>query len=77
MVSSGSAIKGLWLGNRKVVSQVVGKTEADFLGEEQLAKLGEEVDKKEEPATQPRIDYIDFGSDSGEKDDYVTCHAEM
>ena len=37
------------------------KAEADFLGEEQLGKLGEEKDEKEEPATERRREYTDSG----------------
>ena len=46
------------------------KTEADYLGEEQLGKLGEE----EGPATERRREYTDLGLDLGERKEEVACH---
>ena len=48
-VASGSATQGLWLGNRKVGSQVIGKDEADSLEEERLGNLGGKKDEEEKP----------------------------
>ena len=48
-VAFGSAMKSLWLRNGKVGSQISGIDQRHFPGEEQLGKLGEEEDKKEEP----------------------------
>ena len=48
------------------------KTEADFLGVEQLGKLGEE---EEEPATEQRREYIDLGLDLGEREEQVAFPA--
>ena len=50
------------------------KTEADFLGEEQLRKLGEE---EEEPATERKREYTEVGSDLGEREEQVVCHASV
>ena len=44
-VASGSATQGLWLGNRKVGSQVIGKNRSRLPEVEQLGKLGEEKDE--------------------------------
>ena len=52
-------------------SQVVGKTEAEFLEEEQLGKLGKEEDVEKEPATERMREYIDLG----ERDQRVACHS--
>ena len=49
-VASGSATQGFWLQDRKVGSQVIGKNQIRFPGEEQFGKLGEE----EEPETERR-----------------------
>ena len=49
------------------------KTKADFLGEEQLEKLGEEKDEEEDPATERRREYIDLRLNLGEKEEQVAC----
>ena len=41
------------------------KTEAEFVGEEHLEKLGEEEDEEEEPAIEGRREYTDLGLDLG------------
>ena len=41
---------------------------------EQLGKLGEEDDEKEEPATKRRREYTDLGFDLGEREEQVACH---
>ena len=46
-------------------------TEADFLGEELLGKLGEE---EGELAIQQRREYTVLGLDLGEKEDQVICY---
>ena len=75
-VASGSGTLGLWLENGKVGSQVVGKDRTKPLGEEQLGKLEkEEEDEEEEPATERKKDYSDLGSDLGEREEQVACHA--
>ena len=56
-------------------SQVVGEDRTKPLGEEQLEKLGEEEDEEEEPATERKKDYSDLGSDLGEREEQVACHA--
>ena len=48
------------------------KTEADYLGEEQLGKLGEEEEK---PAAERRRKYTNLGLDLGEREKQVVCHA--
>ena len=53
----------------------MAKTKADSLEEEQLGKLGEEEDEKEEPATERRIEYTDLGLGLGEREEQVACHA--
>ena len=53
----------------------MAKTEADSLEGEQLGKLGEEEDEKEEPATERRREYTDLGLDLGEREEQVVCHA--
>ena len=74
-VASGSTTQSLWLRDQKVRSQVIGKTEANFLAKEQLGKLGEEENKEEEPVTERRIEYTDLGLDFGEREEQVACHA--
>ena len=49
----------------------MAKTEADFLVEEQLGKLGEE----EVSVTERRREYTDLGLDLGEKEKQVVFHA--
>ena len=44
------------LGNQRI-------SKADFLGEEQLGKLGEEEDEEEEPVAEQRREYTDLGFD--------------
>ena len=70
-VASVSGPKGFWLGDRKVGSQVIGKTKADSLGEEQLGKLGK---NKEEPAIERRGEYKDLRLDFGGREKQVACH---
>ena len=53
----------------------MAKTEADSLEGEQLGKLGEEEDEKEEPATERRREYTDLGLDLGEREEQVVYHA--
>ena len=62
-IVSDSATQGLWLGNEKVDSQVVGEDRSRLLG-----KL---VDEEEEQ----RREYKDFGSDLGKRNEHVACHA--
>ena len=51
MVAFGSSMQGLWVGNRKVGSLVIGKDQSQLPGIEQLGKLGKKEDEEEEPAT--------------------------
>ena len=51
------------------------KTEADFLGEEQLGKFEKKEDEEEEPVTERRREYIDVGLNLGEREEQVACHA--
>ena len=53
------------------------KTEANFLGEEQLRKLRVEEDEQEEPAIEPRREYTDLGFDLGEREEQDVCHASV
>ena len=47
-VASGTATQGLWLGDRKVGSQVVGEDQNRLRGRGTVEKLGEKEDEKEE-----------------------------
>ena len=49
--------------------RLLAKTKADSLVEEQLEKLGEE------PMTEWRRQCIVIGSDLGERNEHVACHA--
>ena len=40
-----------------------------------MVKLGEEEDKEEEPATEPKREYTDVGLDLGKREKQVACHA--
>ena len=73
-VAYGSATQGLWLSTKEWDLRWSALTEAKYLGEEQLGKLGE---WEEEPATERMREYIDLGSDLGEKDEHVACHASV
>ena len=73
-VASGSVTQGLWLGDRKVGSQVIGQDRSRYPGRRTIGKLGEK-DEKEEPATERRRKYTDFGLDLGEREEQVACHA--
>ena len=57
-VTSGSATQGLWLGDRKVRSQVVGEDQSRL---PERGQLGEEKDETEEPGTEGRREYTDLG----------------
>ena len=74
-VASGSATQYLWLGNRKVGSQVVGKDRNQLPGKGTVRKLAEEEHEEKEPATEPRRKYTDLESDVGERDEHVVCYA--
>ena len=63
-----SAMQGLWLINGKMGSQVSGIDKNDFLGGEQMGKLGEE---EGEPAIERRREYTDLS----EREEQVVCHA--
>ena len=56
-------------------SQVIGTNRSQFLGEEQLGKLGEEEDEKDVPAIKRRRECTDVGLDLGEREEQVVCHA--
>ena len=66
-VASGSVRQGLWLGDRKVESQIIGKYQSRFPGKERLEKLGEN-DEEEELATEGGTG---LGLDLGEKERLV------
>ena len=51
------------------------KTKADFRGEKQLGKLGDEKDEVEEPVTEQKKEYTYFRSFRRERDDDVACYA--
>ena len=57
-VASGSATQGLWLGDRKVGSQVVGKDRSQLSGIETVGEV--------------RREYT--GLELGERDEQVACH---
>ena len=67
-IVSDSATQGLWLGNEKGDSQVIGEDRSRLLGRGILGKL---VDEEEEQ----RREYKDFGSDLGNRNEHVACHA--
>ena len=69
-VASGSAMQSLWLGNKKVGSQVVGKDRVRLPGIGTVGEVGEEEDEEEELATERRREYTYFG----QRDKHVTCH---
>ena len=69
-ITSGSAMQGLWLGDRKVGFQVIGDNRSRSLG-----KLGEEEGEEEEPATEQRREYTDLGLDLGKREEQVVSHA--
>ena len=71
-VASGSAMRGLWLGNGKVRSQVNGIDPSRFPGKRQLWKLGEE---KDESVIERRGECTDLGLHLGEREKQVACHA--
>ena len=73
-VVSGSATKDLWLGDRKMGSQVSGINRSLCLREKVLGKLGEEEDKEGEPSMEQRRDNTVFGLDLGEKEKQVVYH---
>ena len=75
MVASGSATQGLWLGDRKVGSQVIDEDGSRLLQRGTVEKLENEEDEEEEPATERRRAYADLGLDLGERKEQVTCHA--
>ena len=50
-VAPGPATQDLWLGNRKVGSQVVGENRSRLAGRGVVGKLAEEENKEEESAT--------------------------
>ena len=66
-VASGSSAQGLRLGNREVGSQVVGKDKSRLPGR---GTVGEK-----KAMTEQRRECTDFGSDLGQRDEYVVCHA--
>ena len=45
------------------------------MGEEQLGKLREEEDEKEEPETEQRREYTDLGLDVSKREEHLFCHA--
>ena len=49
------------------------KTEVDSLAEEHLGNLGEEIDEKEEPATERKRKYTDLR----EREGHVACHVSV
>ena len=73
--ASGFATQGLWLKNGKVGSQVSGIDQSRFPRRRTVGKLGEEEDKKGEPAIERRRECTDLGLDLGEREEQVVCHA--
>ena len=67
-IASGSGTQVFWLGNRKVRSQVVSEDRSGLSGREQLGKLGEEEDEKEEPMIERRRECTNLGSGLGDRD---------
>ena len=68
-VASGSVTQGLWLRDRKVRSEVIGKDRSRLPGR---GTVGEE---EEEPVTERRREYTYLGLDLGEREERVVCHA--
>ena len=71
-VASGSATQGLWLGDRKVGSQVSGEDRGQLPGRRRVEEVREEED---EPATKRSKEYTDLGLDLGEREEQVACYA--
>ena len=63
-VASGSATQGLWLGDRKVGSQVIGEDQSRLPG-----RVGE-VRRRER-----RREYADLRLDLSEREKQAVCHA--
>ena len=61
MIVSGSATQGVWLGDRRVRSQVIDEGRSRIPGRGAVG----EVRREEEPATERRRKYTDLGFDSG------------
>ena len=74
-VASGSYAEDLWLGDRKVGSQVVGEIRSRLPGGGIVGKIKGKDDKEEEPATEQSRDYTDLGFDLNEREKQVTRHA--
>ena len=74
-VTSGSAMQGLWLGDRKVESQEIGKGRSRLPRRGAVGEVKMKEDEEEEPATEQRSNYTDFGLDLGERKEEVACHA--
>ena len=72
----GGAWKGsLWLENRKERCQVIGEDRSRFPERETVGEVRREQDEEEEPVTERRREYPDFGLDLGEREEQVVCHA--
>ena len=70
-----SATQGLWLGNRKVGSQVVG-VDRSLLPERNILGIMEKRKmKKKKNQQQNEKKCIDLKSDLGERNNHVDCHA--
>ena len=67
-------MQGLWLGNGKVGSQVIGQDQSRHPEEEQLGKLRRKTDEEAQPATEQRKEYTDLELELGERDEQIACH---
>ena len=70
----GSATHGIWLRNRKVGSQVIGKDRSQLPGRKQLRKI---VQEKQYLSTERRRECTDLGSDLGKKEREINMSIAM
>ena len=66
-IASGSATQGLWLGNRKLRSQIVGEDRSRPLGRRTVGEVRRRGNE-EEPATERKREYTHLGSDIGDRE---------
>ena len=72
-VASGSTTQDLWLGDRKVGSQIIiGEDRSRLSRRGTVWKVREE---EWEPATERWSEYLDLGLELGERKKHVSCHA--
>ena len=74
-VASGSATQGLWLGDRKVGSQVIGEDRSRLFVRGTVGEIRRGARWEEKPTTEQKREYTDLGINLGEKEEQVACHA--